>query len=388
MPAKRVAIVTPVFPPYRGGMGRVAETDALQLSALGYDVRVYAPSLTAARRGVRPYATRRLAGFPRYGLAAFAPQVARYLDEHDVVLLHLPFFGTVEPLALRLALDRALGRRSRGKLVITYHMDVNGSGWLVPLFSAPARWLQPAVLRAADRVLVTSTDYARASSLAPLFAAQPERFRELAPGTDVERFTPGPKDSALLTRYGLTPFDRVVTLVGGLDKAHYFKGVPTLLRALSAADLADVRALIVGDGDLRPGYEAHARQLGVADRVIWAGSVSEEELAAHHRLGDVFAFPSVDRSEAFGIAALEALACGVPVVASDLPGVRTIVREGLTGLLVPAGSASALALALARLLGDEPLRRAMGRDARAMAEAEYSYDVRQAKLGLIMAELL
>jgi glycosyltransferase involved in cell wall biosynthesis len=180
----------------------------------------------------------------------------------------------------------------------------------------------------------------------------------------------------------------VITLVGGLDKAHYFKGVPTLLRAIASTDLSDTRLVIVGQGDLRPKYEEYARQLGVAGRVIFAGSVSEDELPAYHRLGDVFAFPSVDQSEAFGIAALEALACGVPVVSSDLPGVRTIVREGETGLRVPAGSASALAAALVRMLGNEDMRRTMGAAAREMAVKEFSLESRQAKLGKIVNEML
>lgn len=380
---KRIAIVTPVFPPYRGGMGKVAETDARQLAALGHDVLVYAPDLKDAPRGKGGFATRRLPRWFRVGHAAFAPTLATLFRSHDLVALHYPFFGAAEPLAF---LRPRHGKRA--KLLLTYHMDVFGQPALRPFFALHAAQVMPRVVAAADRVIVTSEDYARSSRVAPLFAAHPERFRALAPGTDVKRFAPGPKDASLLERHGLSVHDRVITLVGGLDKAHYFKGVPTLLRAIASTDLSDTRLVIVGQGDLRPKYEEYARQLGVAGRVIFAGSVSEDELPSYHRLGDVFAFPSVDQSEAFGIAALEALASGVPVVSSDLPGVRTIVREGETGLRVPAGSASALAAALVRLLGNESMRRTMGEAARAMAVREFSLESRQAKLGKIVNEML
>jgi glycosyltransferase involved in cell wall biosynthesis len=160
--------------------------------------------------------------------------------------------------------------------------------------------------------------------------------------------------------------------VGGLDKPHYFKGVPKLLLAMTASALKDARLIIVGDGCLRPGFEAYARKIGVSGRTIFAGSVAEEELPAYYRLADAFAFPSLDRSEAFGIAALEALASGVPVVASDLPGVRTIVRDGETGRLAVPGSASSLAAGLGEILADEALRHRLGAAGRAMVERHYA----------------
>ncbi len=377
---KSAAIITSTYPPYRGGMGKVAETDAEQLAALGFDVTVYSPGATPGRRG--DVLVRRLAAPLRWGNGAFAPGAAAVPGRHDLTVLHYPFFGGAEPLAAR----RRLGGTG-GKLVLTYHMDVAGSGFLRPFIAAHSRLVTPSIVRLADRVLVTSFDYARSSLVGPLFAEEPERFRELPPSVDVRRFSPGPKSAALLARYRIAPASRVAVFVGGLDRAHHFKGVPRLLAALATRPLDGVVAVIVGEGGLRPSFEAQARALGIAGRVVFAGAVTEDELADHYRLGDVFAFPSVDRSEAFGIAALEALSCGVPVVASDLPGVRTVVRDRETGLLVPPGSASALAFRLAGLLGDENARRAMGAAGRRMAVTEYSEERRAERLKGILSEL-
>ncbi|HSD12261.1 MAG TPA: glycosyltransferase family 4 protein, partial [Patescibacteria group bacterium] len=330
-----IAIVTPTFPPYRGGMGVIAALDARQLAALGFDVHVFTPAADGREDKGLPFTMHRLRPLVRYGNAAFVPGVAALAGA--TILLHYPFFGGAEPLA---AAKRYSGK---GKLIVTYHMDVVGTGPLAAAFKIHTRWLMPRILRAADRVLVTSRDYAEHGNLAAFAPDAAPKIREMPPAVDVARFAPGPKSEELLRRHGLAGSDRIVTFVGGLDKAHYFKGIPVLLRALSSKDLAGVKAVIVGGGDLRPGFENEAKALGIAARVVFAGPVSDAELPEYHRLGDVFAFPSVDRSEAFGIAALEAAASGVPVVASDLPGVRTVVVDGDTGWLVEPGDVDDLA---------------------------------------------
>jgi len=363
---RRIAIVTPTFPPYRGGIGQVALKDAEQLASLGYEVHVFTPQREAVAAG--PDATFKLHRLPalcRYGNAAFVPAVRRRCAGFPTVLLHYPFFGGAEPLAL--------WRRRRGqRLLVMYHMDVIGRGALAGLFSLHTRFVMPRIVAAADRVLVTSFDYAASSAVADLYEMRRASFSELPPSVDTETFRPGERPPNLLARHSLGPDERIVLFVGGLDRAHYFKGVPHLLQAVATRELAEVRCLIVGDGDLRPEFERQAERLGIAGRTVFVGSVSGPELPQYLRLADVFAFPSVDRSEAFGIAALEALASGVPVVASDLRGVRTIVRDGINGHLVPPGSISALTLQLNRLFGDPERRRGLAAAARKMAVEEYA----------------
>jgi len=381
MPQK-IAIITPTFPPYRGGMGKLAELDAKQLAELGHEVHVYRPEpRQPAAAPAQPFAVHDLRPWFRFGNAALVPDVRRVLRQYPLVFLHYPFFGAAEIVAW-------CRRSAPGtKLVIVYHMDVVGRGLLGAFFRWHTRWCLPRILRTADRVIVTSFDYLNSSNAEPLRKRQ-VKFRELAPSVDSARFAPDGKPTRLLSRYGLKADDRVVLFVGGLDRAHYFKGIPSLLQALMIKELAGARAVIVGDGDLRPEYEKLAAKLGPAGRVVFAGGVSDEDLPDHYRLADVFAFPSVDRSEAFGVAALEALASGVPVVASDLPGVRTIVRQGETGFRAPPGSVSGLAAGLVRVLNDDILRRRLGAAARQMVTAEYSDEVRRKRLQQIVTEVL
>jgi glycosyltransferase involved in cell wall biosynthesis len=382
MPGLRIAIITSTFPPYRGGMGRVAETDARQLAALGHEVTVLTSQRGAAAAATGlPYRVQQLPVWlrlPNVSNGVFVPTVAAALGRYDLVVLHYPFYGAAEPIWVA----KLLGRR--GKLLIIYHMDALGAGWLRPFMAAHSRFVMPHLVTTADLVAVTTMDYARNGNLARVMGTHPMLFRELRLAVDVERFAPGPRDADLLARYGLAADERLVVFLGGLDRPHYFKGLVNLLLAMTVPGLVHAKLLVIGSGELRAEYEDQAEKLGLRGRVVFAGNVSDEELPDHLRLGSVLAFPSIDKSEAFGIAALEAMACGVPVVASDLAGVRTIVREGETGRRVPSGSASALGMALADVLADEPRRRQMGEAARAMAVREYSEPARlEAWRGLV-----
>jgi len=377
---RSIAIVTPTFPPYRGGIGKVAEQDAADLAALGFDVHVFTPSRDAkgGRSDLRGFPIEPLRTWARIGNGAFVPGVTRLYNEFDLVLLHYPFYGAAEPLWL--------SKPSGKKLALVYHMDVVGGGALKPFIGWHTRRIMPRIVAAADKVLVTSMDYAEHSSIASIVAAHPAKFHALPPGVDVDKFSPGSKPDELRRKLGIPGRSSIVLMVGGLDKPHYFKGVPSLIDALAVRGLGDVHAVIVGKGELRAKFESQAKERGVADRVHFAGGVDDVELPQYYRLADVFAFPSIDRSEAFGIASLEASASGLPIVASDLPGVRTLVRD-TNGVRVVPGSASSLALGLIRVLGDAELRERFGVAGRAMAVAEYSAAARRDKWIAVMRDL-
>ncbi|HLU40167.1 MAG TPA: glycosyltransferase, partial [Planctomycetota bacterium] len=114
--------------------------------------------------------------------------------------------------------------------------------------------------------------------------------------------------------------------------------------------------------------------LGLGERARFLGGLADADLPDAYRAADVVVLPSVGRGEAFGLVALEAAACARPVVASDLPGVRTVVREGATGKLVPPGDVGALAEALADLLADAARAQALGTAARTRVEAELTLE--------------
>ncbi len=162
---------------------------------------------------------------------------------------------------------------------------------------------------------------------------------------DLSRYTPGDKDRALLSRWSLAG-RRVLLTVGRMDAREQAKGFDEILEVMPrlAAEFPDIAYVAVGDGSDRERLEAKARALGLSDRSIFPGYVSESEKLEYYRIADVFVMPS--RLEGFGYVFLEALAAGVPVIASKVDGSREAVRNGDWGLLVDPANPDELVAAI------------------------------------------
>lgn len=370
----RVAHIAPVFPPYRGGMGTVAYHQARTLAAAGTAVTVFTPRGAAPRQAPPGVTLVELPALAARGNAACLPQVLWRLGGFDVVHLHYPFFGTAELLAAR--------RLAGGpRLVLQYQMDVVGVYWKARVFHWHRRLLLPAILRAADAIVVTSQDYAASSFLAPALPALEHKLVAIPGGVDLAVFSPGADRAALRARLGL-PDQPTVFFLARLDRAHYFKGLHVLIEAM--AQIPEAALVVGGDGEWRTDYEAQARaRLG--ERVRFVGEIGDDALPDYYRAADTLALPSIDRTEAFGLVLLEALACGTPVVASRLPGVRTLVDEGRTGFLVEPGDPFDLAERLAQCLREHAT---LAPNAVAFVRARFAWETTASQLLALYQRLI
>lgn len=268
----------------------------------------------------------------------------------DVVVVHVP--NPTAELGWLFA-------RPRGALVVRYHSDVVRQ-------AAAMRVYRPFLMRflaKADIIVPTSEPYLRSSEV---LSAVASKCRVVPLGIEPEAFQhpePG-RVRACVERYG-----EGFVLFSGMHR--YYKGLPWLVRA---AQGLKGRLVVAGDGPERAACMALAAELGVD--VAFPGALSHEDLVAHLHACAVFAFPSVERSEAFGISIMEAHACGKPVVATKLgTGVEFINEDGMTGLNVPPKDSVALTGALNALLAS-PLRRSeMGAYARARIESSFRAEV-------------
>jgi len=172
-----------------------------------------------------------------------------------------------------------------------------------------------------------------------------QHLRVLPNAIHPEWYGPGARSEALLERYGLKGKTVLMTL-GRLVSVERYKGFDEALEVLPdiATQLPDVAYLVVGDGSDRARLEEKAGALGVADRVVFTGNVPEAEKADHYRLADVYVMPS--QGEGFGFVLLEAMACGIPVIASKVDGGREAVRDGQLGMLVDPGDREELKRAI------------------------------------------
>lgn len=372
----KIAQVVSTFPPYHGGTGNAVFCISKELAALGHEVTVFTPeydviptraagaseaeeslgetskgSLTSVRDDSQ-FKVVRIKPVIKIGNAAWVPQLLWKLRGFDVVHLHAPFIGSEQVLKRKFMFG--------GKLITTYHHDLIGHGWRGWIFAAWNALILPWVFWLSDRIIGSSLDYITDSNAGGYYKSHPQKFVGIPFGVDTEKFFPKGKSVELLNQFGFSVDEKIVLFVGGLDTAHNFKGVGHLINA--AKILKDrglrFRVVIVGDGDLRPGFERQVSDLEL--RHVVKFSDGRAELADFYNLATVEVLPSTTKGEAFGLVLLEAMACGKPVVASNLPGVRTVCEDNVNGLLARPGDEKDLAEKLARILTDENLAARLG----------------------------
>ncbi|HXV53224.1 MAG TPA: glycosyltransferase family 4 protein [Solirubrobacterales bacterium] len=363
----RIAHLTATFPPYRGGAGNTAFRFAREQAERGHRVEVF----TAPAPGEIPdpgaVVVHRIDPVFAIGNAPLIPSLAR-IDGFDVVHLHYPFIFGAE-----LTLLGRLSRRRRDQaLLVHYKNRLVADGVRGAMFEAYEHTVAPALIRAADRVCVLSPDHA--ASVPYLRRAgerDPAKLVVMPNGVDSELFSPG-SGAEVRERLGIPAEATVAAFVATLDRAHHFKRLDLAIDALARLDDPSVHLIVAGGGELLEGFRAGAAEAGLADRVHFLGAVPHPELPAVLRAADLFLL-TTEPPESFGIVVIEAMACGLPAIASDYPGVRAVVDPGETGLLVERGNPDAVAAALAELVGDPERRRAMGERGRRRALDEWSW---------------
>jgi len=245
--------------------------------------------------------------------------------------------------------------------VISYQSDVVRQRRILALYAPALR----RALRAAQRIIVTSPAYLATS---PFLKPVTDRCRLVPLGIDTARFEAA--DPAQVARRRAQLGRPLLLFVGRL---RYYKGLQYLLRAL--ADLPGAHLAVVGTGSMAAEWQALAGELGVAGRVSWLGDVADAGLPACYHAADLFVLPACERSEAYGLVQVEAMAAGLPVVSTELgTGTSFVNRHGETGLVVPPRDPQALARACRDLLSDPEHRRRLGAHARARAQREFGLE--------------
>lgn len=229
------------------------------------------------------------------------------------------------------------------------------------------------IARCADLLVVSTAG--EGDELRRAYGVLPERVAVVTPGVDLLNFKPQPR--ALARRLVGHPEARLFVFVGRLER---LKGVDLVLRALALITAEgrhpNVRLLVLGEDSGAGGVSEKARlqdlarELGVAGRVDFLGSVPQPRLASYYAAAEAALMPSYN--ESFGLAGLEAQACGTPVVAGREAGLASVLRDGVTGFLVGSQEPELYAGFMSRLLEEPGLSERMGRSGRRLAE-RYSW---------------
>ena len=280
----------------------------------------------------------------------------------DVVHVHMP--NPTGELAV-------LTSRTPARVVASFHAEIVRS----PIVGAGYRAFLPAFWRKAHTVIAGSPPMlSTAAELRPV------------------------RDRAVVVPYGIDPDEWSVRppladeirarypgpLVFFMGVLRHYKGAHVLVEAMRDVDAT---LLLAGEGPERGEVTEAISRSGVAGKVEMLGAISNEERVAYMHAADVFVLPAVNRAEAFGIVLLQAMAAGTPVISTELgTGTSWVNANDETGLVVPARAARAMARAIARLLGDDERRAAMGRAAQQRVRAHFTLDGMFASLKTIYAD--
>lgn len=210
-------------------------------------------------------------------------------------------------------------------------------------------------------------------------------------GTDIDRFGSLDRETARM-RLGFASDAKIILYVGRFDKR---KGIETLVRAVNASQWrSDPNLKLVIGGGSRPGQsdgiereriETIVQELGLTDNTLFPGRIGDEDLILYYAAADVCVVPS--HYEPFGLVAIEAMASGTPVIASDVGGLQYTVVPEETGLLAPPKDVAAFASAIDRVLGDLQWRDCLGRNARMRVEKKFSWKGVASQLSILYDRL-
>jgi len=279
----------------------------------------------------------------------------RLLCRERPTILHTSLFHANIP-------GRALGRLSGVPIIVTWRQNINIGGKLREFMNRWTAWLDDSVVAVCELARQAEIKHARVS---------PDKVIIIYNAINTTAFSATNPQAVAQIRHTFGISEDTL-LVGAVGRLHPQKGLTDLLAAIAQVrvHVYPIRLLLIGDGELRSELEAQARLLGLSDIVTFAGIRMDvpEILAAL----DVFAFPSL--WEGLPLAVLEAMAAGLPVVATRVGGIPEAVEDGVTGLLVPPRDPEALAEAIITLLQDRERAVAMGQAGRARVEGYFSVE--------------
>ena len=319
-----------------------------------------------------------LKAFPRVGNAGFSPQLLRALRKFDIIQLHYPFYGAQEFVWL----GKKLGLYKKAKLIIWYHMDASFKNIFLKASHWKTWFIQKSLFKQADKICSASLDYIQNSKIKKLYQKYPAKFIQIPFGTNQNPASIN-KESAkkLKSQLGIGAPDKTILFVGGLDSAHYFKGIPILINAIHKLNNKNIKLIIVGEGNLRDDYKRQVAGLNLTKQVIFTGHIEQKELGYYYFISDLTVLPSTTQAEAFGLVLIEAKTFGKPVIGSALPGVRDVVGE--SGLTVKPGDADDLAEKIKKILRDKKLYDKFSRQAITEVKEKYNWDKHIQKLNQI-----
>lgn len=348
--------------PFIGGIESVVQTLSEGLVRRGCIVRVvvcqHHPSLITSQESINGVPVKYSGSFGTLYSLPMSPSYFWELkkEKGDILHIHLPF-----PLAdLSVVLSSSI-RSHFSAIVATWHSDIVRQRIVMPAY----RPFLKRFLEYVDLVMVSNPNLLKNSP----YLQEVSKKCKVVPFGFSYAWTEQSKERAGRVHSLRSLYSPFVLFVGRLV---YYKGVSYLIRAMRDIK-KDVKLVIIGDGPLKSELVCLSQELNVCDRVIFLPPQPSDDLYAYYEACELLVLPSISEAEAYGIVQLEAMACGKPVVSTELgTGTSFVNQNGITGLVVPPKNSAELAAAVNDLLENDSLRRTMGNHARARILSEFT----------------
>ncbi|MBN3962677.1 glycosyltransferase [Nostoc sp. NMS8] len=362
----RIIHLSKYYPPDRGGIETHVQTLARTQAALGAEVhvvcvngfdkqrRLFTKTKTVTEMDCGVHVTRlgRLLSFARFDLCPeILSKLSQLLNEPNT-LLHIHTPNPTMLLALTML-------RRHVPLIITHHSDIIKQ----KILKYGLRPFEYLIYSESSRILTTSLQYIQGSKFLQLYR---HKLNNLPLGIDFKNYSKPNKKAVNFTSYLKEKYGELIWLAVG--RLVYYKGLHIAIEALT---LVSGILIIVGVGPLEQDLKTLAEKLGVSDRIVWLGHVSEDELIGAYHAATALWFPSNVRSEGFGLVQVESMASSCPVINADIPGsgVPWVSRHEQEGLTIPINNPAALAKAAKRLLYEPGLRNRLATASRKRSES-------------------
>lgn len=328
------------FYPYTGGIENYTYYLSRELSRMGHEVSVICANEPDAGNGaVNGIKVKRLGYIGKIANTNITPILPYELlrKDFDVIHTHLPTPWSSDWSAL-------ISKIRNKPLVLTYHNNITGFGGMGYVAKAYNKTILKFVLGEADKIIITNK---KQLEFSPLLTNYHKKISVIPPGVDTKKFKPIKTEKR----------ENSLFFLSVLDRYHEYKGLGYLLEALKLVknEIKNVKLTVGGSGELIEYYKNMANSLGLKNNVEFMGRIAEEELPTYYNRSELFILPSTSPTqEGFGMVLLEAMACGIPVVSTNLVGLAEEIKEEKAGIIIRPGDAEALADAILKMLKTKP----------------------------------
>ena len=358
----KIVQVHSAFYPVIGGVANYVHSLSREMLEMGNDVTVISSNLYTDKRagtedidGIR---VKRLDYLFRIGGTPVIPALYSELRriEADVIHAHLPTPYTAD-IACYMAHRRGI------PCVLTYHNDIIGRGINGYIASAYNRLLLNRTLKNANGIISTQQRYIEMSPHLKRFSG---KISVIPCGVDTNRFRKLPIEKR----------ENFIFFLGMMNRYHGYKGLDWLLETLPQVkrEIPGIKLIVGGRGEMITVYRQKVKSLGLEDEVEFHGFIPDERLVEYYNRCSVFVLPSISSAqEGFGMVLLEALACGTPVVTTDIVGIAADVQKNNTGIVVQPEIDWQLAAAIVEILKDRKAAEEMGDRGRKLVKEKYSW---------------